>query len=498
MTQYTERSKNDIPETASRSGSDATYTESKDDPFNETDVYQYQNKSSYVDVIDVCYLSNGPNSRAPNGGRRAHRRLANVIEMCSYLKNSGNRRDCDTRIISICQTYSWASLDISQDTLQTILSHYNVSREFTPVLKSFYPKTMELEEGFITSPWRRINQTFPNGRLAYEMGYIFKYPEIKSVDQTTGFETWSIRQTGVYQRVVGDVDEDKGNILILLHPRYSSPLQKELEAALVYGDSASMLHNADGEGSMITKKNTSPLELHLFILGTYLYNWRAYMKKEEELLIKTSYEALCIDITEDLPFNELYEYLSGLHNLERRLAPLKSIFSATRRILQLLTKLNDTYTHPDRVNIKERLENLEEMVNGFDDNLQYLISRLGSISSLLSNTISLKNENTSNQVSNSMLKYNRFTVDDSATVRVITLVTLIYLPPTSVSGFFSMGALFSVQNDGISQKANTLITPYIWLYFVVVIPLTAVTVAYWWWKSRRQRLERGKHETSLA
>lgn len=51
----------------------------------------------------------------------------------------------------------------------------------------------------------------------------------------------------------------------------------------------------------------------------------------------------------------------------------------------------------------------------------------------LSNTISLKNENTSNQVSNSMLKYNRFTVDDSATVRVITLVTLIYLPPTSVS-----------------------------------------------------------------
>lgn len=39
--------------------------------------------------------------------------------------------------------------------------------------------------------------------------------------------------------------------------------------------------------STITKKNASPLELHLFILGTYLYNWRAYMKNEEELLIKT-------------------------------------------------------------------------------------------------------------------------------------------------------------------------------------------------------------------
>lgn len=98
-------------------------------------------------------------------------------------------------------------------------------------------------------------------------------------------------------------------------------------------------------------------------------------------------------------------------------------------------------------------------MNSFDDNLQYLMSRVASISSLvrsvhfhhfrvvrhvvmltltssipqLSNTISLKNENTSNQVSNSMLEYNRYTVDDSATVRVITLVTLIYLPPTSVS-----------------------------------------------------------------
>jgi hypothetical protein len=26
---------------------------------------------------------------------------------------------------------------------------------------------MELEEGFITSPWKRINQVHPDGRLAY-------------------------------------------------------------------------------------------------------------------------------------------------------------------------------------------------------------------------------------------------------------------------------------------------------------------------------------------
>ncbi|PCG93992.1 Hypothetical protein PENO1_080750 [Penicillium occitanis (nom. inval.)] len=228
---------------------------------------------------------------------------------------------------------------------------------------------MELEEGFIASPWKRINQFYPDGRLAYETGYIFKYPEIKYIDENTGAETWSIRQTGVYQRV-GTPNIDKEN----------------------------------------------------------------------------SYQALCIDITEDLAFDELYESLSSLHNLEKRLAPLKSIFPSTWRILQLLIKLNTTYTHPDKALINERLENMQEIVNSFDDNLQYLMSRIASISSLLSNTISLKNENTSTQVSNSMLKYNMFTVDDSATVRVITLVTLIYLPPTSVSVYSTLYSGFDASD----------------------------------------------------
>jgi hypothetical protein len=118
-----------------------------------------------------------------------------------------------------------------------------------------------------------------------EIGYIFKYPEIKYIDEKTGAETWSIRQTGVYQRF-GTTQRDKENVLMLLHPRYSSPLQKGPKATLVHGDSMPMSQSAGGDLSMITKKNASSLELHLYILGTYMYNWHAYMKNEEELLIK--------------------------------------------------------------------------------------------------------------------------------------------------------------------------------------------------------------------
>lgn len=36
-------------------------------------------------------------------------------------------------------------------------------------------------------------------------------------------------------------------------------------------------------------------------------------------------------------------------------------------------------------------------------------------------------------MSESMLKYGRTTLDDSTTVRIITVVTMLYLPPTSIS-----------------------------------------------------------------
>jgi hypothetical protein len=47
--------------------------------------------------------------------------------------------------------------------------------------------------------------------------------------------------------------------------------------------------------------------------------------------------------------------------------------------------------------------------------------------------LSLKNQATSVDINHNMLLLTRDTVDDSATVRVVTLVTLIYLPASFVS-----------------------------------------------------------------
>lgn len=77
------------------------------------------------------------------------------------------------------------------------------------------------------------------------------------------------------------------NVLILLHPRYSSPVQKGLETALIDDNPASLTNTTGRESLMMKEKNASPLEIHLFILKSYLYNWRLYLKSNEEPLIDT-------------------------------------------------------------------------------------------------------------------------------------------------------------------------------------------------------------------
>lgn len=51
----------------------------------------------------------------------------------------------------------------------------------------------------------------------------------------------------------------------------------------------------------------------------------------------------------------------------------------------------------------------------------------------LSVALSLKNQDTTVGINNKMLKLTNETFDDNATVRVVTIVTLIYLPASFVS-----------------------------------------------------------------
>lgn len=102
-----------------------------------------------------------------------------------------------------------------------------------------------------------------------EVAYIFKYPEEKDVSDDPKKDPWSIRQTGVYQRYE---IKSQQSTWILLHPVKDSIAHTRLTTSLNSMSNCAELHR-------------HPLQLHNFLISTYLRKWRDYMLYYEKQLL---------------------------------------------------------------------------------------------------------------------------------------------------------------------------------------------------------------------
>lgn len=64
---------------------------------------------------------------------------------------------------------------------------------------------------------------------------------------------------------------------------------------------------------------------------------------------------------------------------------------------------------------------------------------------------------------------------DSTAVRTITIMTILFLPGTFVATFFSMDMVDWKPSDGSSPKLSS----YMWVYWIISIPLTIVVLGSW-------------------
>ena len=108
-----------------------------------------------------------------------------------------------------------------------------------------------------------------------------------------------------------------------------------------------------------------------------------------------------------------------------------------------------------------------------------------------------------------MRKLTEKSTQDAAAVKVLTMITLIYLPATVVSvsrlsqnepmialllltlpqNFFS--TQFVGQEQGAGGSNKVIVSSNAWLFAAVSVPLTLVTLAIWWLWVRFQAHERG-------
>ena len=76
----------------------------------------------------------------------------------------------------------------------------------------------------------------------------------------------------------------------------------------------------------------------------------------------------------------------------------------------------------------------------------------------------------------------RATRADSAAMRTIASLTLIFLPPTFIS------ALFSMSFFNIDDQKGWQMSPKFWIYWVLAVPLTGITYALWtFWQAKNKK-----------
>ncbi|KAG9229025.1 hypothetical protein BJ875DRAFT_388208, partial [Amylocarpus encephaloides] len=218
---------------------------------------------------------------------------------------------------------------------------------------------------------------------------------------------------------------------------------------------------------------------------------------------------LILEFSRPEDYKDGYKTLTQLQYLQERILPLTARFETSLSTLTELLLLTQTFTENGHFD-KEMSRGFKNSLRGYGvkyrahgTSLALLSARAQGLIKLASTrrdsvrgdclTLNLKNQATSVDINHNMLLLTKDTVDDSATVRVVTLVTLIYLPASFISSLLGMN-LFSFQGtDGKGFQ----VSQQFWIFIVLSVPLTILTVGSWFYISYKRRRNKALQEAAL-
>ena len=94
------------------------------------------------------------------------------------------------------------------------------------------------------------------------------------------------------------------------------------------------------------------------------------------------------------------------------------------------------------------------------------------------------------QIAESSRRIAEATMSDSASMKTIAILTMVFLPGTAVASFFSITMFNWNANPG-----QGVVSGYLWVYFVLAVPLTAIVLAIWWISTKRREKELRRQNT---
>ncbi|KAK4198187.1 hypothetical protein QBC40DRAFT_284259 [Triangularia verruculosa] len=158
-----------------------------------------------------------------------------------------------------------------------------------------------------------------------------------------------------------------------------------------------------------------------------------------------------------------------------------------------------------------RLEFYRAKLNGIENYAHTTLERLGIQRAALYNIIAQKESKLSLKMAGEQRRLAHNAKRDSSSMKTLSLLGAIFLPATYLASVFSMTFFdfndnnnYSRNNGPISsssggaggeERENQVVSPQLWIYFVITVPLTLLIVLIWRvWDRRRDK----KYETEDA
>ncbi|KAL1970711.1 hypothetical protein VTN77DRAFT_4355 [Rasamsonia byssochlamydoides] len=446
-------------------------------------LFQTINAGAQLEVMQLSPL------KSPDGEKESNQLIEDRSQI-KALKKEAN--DC-SQLFIIRQKRSWTNLNISRDLFEDFMSIYDV---FPPLWKCIFAfgrkhKENEFEfPGFIT---RRSHPVETDGSEVCESAYIVRRVELNGRRRIEGQSPWSIRQTAIYHRVNSGADlfqtsidssEYSGQIprstflLISPSPTFEAQLSRSLKR------------------SFADKTEISPWYIHWLLITDSSRGWGDYMAWLEERLREQSDPILFARVGVDKDslshlgdFQVSFVDRQKLKQLEDYTADLKVILQT---MVHTVTGIHEQCLKWCSRNCRGRKGCCcESFIEEFDSYVkeaqmhfsraQVLHERVQSTARLLSNLLDYEEANALKGLAQASREEGKLmsvltlqSTRDAAAVKILTIISLFYLPTTSVINFFST-IFVHTNNQGDMQ-----VSAQVWILVAVAIPLTGLTIALWW------------------
>ncbi|CAZ81470.1 unnamed protein product [Tuber melanosporum] len=422
---------------------------------------------------------------------------------------------------------SWAKLPITEEMLRKLLTFYKVSPHFLRVVHFFGRQTRERISS--SAAFRCLfteKETDPAAHVSeicVRMVHVEKHgrvdPDIPNDDP------WSVRQIGYYQRF--DYEDSSS---VCIHIRPPKDVNSRLVEALVKGRFS--------KGS----DNLSPMSLHLAFVTTAMKNWQAYVEYLESELVK---HRECVLLTDEdwkasREDGDIRAGYSDFRKLQRyfrdKLLNTLSIFDLNMDVMEGLKIHNQRLrslgllSHAACNDASDMLEHNTSMLRELRRDTETILERTGSAAQLIQALFEIRNDTlirsytlaTSKLVDMAadnckataslvqmardsqgdaqlMVQFAGRTKRDSVTMRVATMLATLYLPGTFVATVFGMDFFHSdIEIEHGKKIYSFSVATQIWIFSVIVVVLTAVTVtSFWLWERGLRRKDEAVRRDSI-